>query len=228
MSGDNDSDRPASYASPPCLMHEVDPLYVGLAEACDPQQRSDVMRWRKAERERLIKQRLAIPSQVRHRHAERIAAHLEKIVGDYAMLTVSAYLPVRGEPDLQILLERIVARGGRTALPVIIARGQPLVFRTWAPGEPLERGPWDIPVPADDAALVVPDAVIVPTVGFDRACSRLGYGGGYFDRTFASMPKRPRIFGVGYAQAAMPTIFPLPHDIPMDWVVTEDGIVTPG
>ncbi|MFH3639582.1 5-formyltetrahydrofolate cyclo-ligase, partial [Acinetobacter baumannii] len=64
-------------------------------------------------------------------------------------------------------------------------------------------------------------------VGFDPACYRLGYGGGFFDRTLAAMPRRPRIFGVGYAIAAISTIYPQPHDVPMDRVVTEDGIVSP-
>lgn len=69
--------------------------------------------------------------------------------------------------------------------------------------------------------------VIAPVVGFDPICYRLGYGGGLFDRTLAAMPERPRVFGVGYKQAAIPTIYPQPHDIPMDIVVTEDGIAAP-
>lgn len=227
MTGHGDNDDPATYASPPCFMHEVDPAYMGLAEALDPRQRVDVMRWRKAERERLIKERLTIPGDVRREHGDRISANLEVAIGDVAGLTVSAYWPFRGEPDLRGFLERVVVRGGRTALPVVIARGQPLVFRAWAKGEPLERGVWNIPVPSSEAANVMPDVVIAPVVGFDAACYRLGYGGGFFDRTLAAMPKKPRVFGVGYRQAAIPTIYPQPHDIPMDAVVTEGGIVAP-
>ncbi|MCC7016821.1 MAG: 5-formyltetrahydrofolate cyclo-ligase [Rhodospirillales bacterium] len=227
MTGDGDDDRPATYASPPCLMHEVDPAYMGLARAAYPRQRADVMRWRKAERARLIGERLAIPIDVRRRDGERIAANLEDAVGDVRGLIVSAYWPFRGEPDLRGFLERVGARGGRTALPVVVARGEPLLFRLWAKGEPLERGVWNIPVPAKDAQPVVPDVVIAPVVGFDPGCYRLGYGGGFFDRTLAVMPKRPRILGVGYKRAAIATIYPQPHDIPMDAIVTEDGIVTP-
>lgn len=142
-------------------------------------------------------------------------------------MTVSAYRPFRGEPDLRALLERVVAHGGRTALPVVIARAQPLIFRAWSKGEPLERGVWNIPVPAAEAAIVAPDIVIAPVVGFDAACYRLGYGGGFFDRTLAAAVKRPRVFGVGYKQAAIPTIYPQPHDIPMDVVVMEDGVIAP-
>ncbi|MGE0649314.1 MAG: 5-formyltetrahydrofolate cyclo-ligase [Alphaproteobacteria bacterium] len=227
MTGRDDNDRPATYASPPCFMHEVDPAYMGLAMADDPRQRVDVMRWRKAERERLIAARLTIPSDWRRAYSEEIAANLEQAIGDAAGLTVSAYWPFRGEPDLRGLLDRVAARGGRTALPVVIARGQPLVFRAWARGEPLERGVWNIPVPAGDAEVVMPDVVIAPVVGFDPDCYRLGYGGGFFDRTLAAMATRPRVFGVGYKQTAISTIYPQSHDIPMDMVVTEDGIVEP-
>jgi 5-formyltetrahydrofolate cyclo-ligase len=200
--------------------------YMGLSNAIDPQQRADVMRWRKVERERLIKERLAIPTNVRRQYGEGIAENLEQIIGDVAGLTISAYWPFRGEPDLRSLLNRLAACGGRTALPVVIGRGQPLVFHAWAPGEPLERGVWNIPVPHNDTEVVVPDVVIVPVVGFDRGCYRLGYGGGFFDRTLATAPKMPRVFGVGYGQAAIATIYPQPHDIPMNAVVTEHGVTS--
>jgi 5-formyltetrahydrofolate cyclo-ligase len=227
MTGQSDDEGPATYASPACFMHEVDPAYMGLSEA-NPRQRADVMRWHKAERQRLIAARLAIPGHLRRRHGERIAVHLEEAIGDVAGLIVSAYWPFRGELDLRAFLDRVGARGARTALPVVIARGQPLLFRAWSRGAPLQRGVWNILVPAEDAEFVQPDVVIAPVVGFDRACYRLGYGGGFFDRTLAAMAKRTRVFGVVYRQAAIPTIYPQPHDIPMDVVVTEDGIGAPG
>jgi 5-formyltetrahydrofolate cyclo-ligase len=222
----DDGENAATYASPPCFMHEVDPAFMGLSNASDPQQRADVMRWRKVERERLIKERLALPSDTRRRHAERIADNLEQVIGDVAGLIVSAYWPFRGEPDLRNLLERLAACGGRTALPVVIGRGQPLVFRAWAPGEPLQRGVWNIPVPHNDAEIVVPDVVIAPVVGFDRGCYRLGYGGGFFDRTLAAASNTPLVYGVGYGQAAIVSIYPQPHDIPMNVVVTEDSVTS--
>jgi 5,10-methenyltetrahydrofolate synthetase len=73
----------------------------------------------------------------------------------------------------------------------------------------------------------VPDIVIVPVVGFDRDCHRLGYGDGALDHGLAALSRKPRLIGVGYAQAAIATIYPQPHDIPMDLIVTETGIVTP-
>jgi 5-formyltetrahydrofolate cyclo-ligase len=127
----------------------------------------------------LIKERLAIPADVRRRHGAQIAASLEKAIGSMTGVIISAYWPFRGEPDLRPFLERVAA-GGRTALPVVIARGQPPCLR--ASDDPLERGVWNIPVPASDAEVVVPDVVIAPVVGFDSACYRLGYGGGFLRR----------------------------------------------
>lgn len=193
----------------------------------DPAQRAEVMRWRKAERARLIAARLAVPSRVRKSFGERIARLLEEAIGDPAGLTMSTYAPFRGEPGLTALIESVLARGGRHALPVVIERGRPLVFRLWAPGEPLERGIWNIPQPPACAEVALPDVVIAPFVGFDGECYRLGYGGGFYDRTLASMPKRPRVFGIGYAHAALATIYPQPHDIAMSAIVTEDGILIP-
>ncbi|WP_309084629.1 5-formyltetrahydrofolate cyclo-ligase [Chelativorans sp.] len=222
MTSDEDK-RPAGYASPPCFMHEVDPA----PDATDPQQRLDVMRWRKAERERLIQARLETPAGRRRMYGERIAAYLEEIIGEVAGATVSAYWPFRGEPDLRPLLERISRKGGRTALPVVVQRGAPLVFRAWTQGDALEKGIWNIPVPPPSALEVTPNVVIAPVVGFDPACYRLGYGGGFFDRTLAVLPKRPRVVGVGYSVAAIPTIYPQRHDIALDVVVTEEGVHLP-
>lgn len=190
----------------------------------DPQQRIDVARWRRAERRRQVDLRLALEPAERLRRSALIAAHLEETLGNVAGLTVSAYWPIRGEPDLRRLIERVLEKGGRCALPVVVAREQPLVFRCWAPGERLERGVWNILVPADGAE-VQPDVVIAPVVAFDPACYRLGNGGGYFDRTLAAMSTRPRVLGVGYASAAVPTIYPQPHDVPMDAIVTEAGVL---
>lgn len=218
---DDNEGRCGTFASPPCFMHEVDPAYMGLAEAPDPVQRADVMRWRKAERERLIADRLEIPPDARRDLGDRIAARLEDAIGDVKGLTVSAYWPFRGEPDLRPILERVVAGGGRAALPVVVEKGRPLAFRAWSPGGPLERGVWNIPVPPESSETVMPDVVIAPVVGFDPCCYRLGYGGGFFDRTLAAMGRKPRVFGVGYEKARIPTIYPQPHDIAMDAVVTE-------
>ena len=110
---------------------------------------------------------------------------------------------------------------------MVVAHGKPLLFRIWADGDSLGRGVWNIPIPREDAEVAVPDVVIAPVIGFDRGCYRLGYGGGFYDRTLAALAKKPRLFGVGYNQAAIATIYPQWHDIPMDKVVTETGVICP-
>ena len=110
-----------------------------------------------------------------------------------------------------------------TALPVVVAPGQPLVFREWHPGVALASGPLGIPFPVSSEP-VVPTAALLPMVGWDEAGYRLGYGGGFFDRTLASLAKKPVVIGVSYELTKMKTIRPQSWDIPMDWVVTERGI----
>ncbi len=220
-----DEDEPCGeYASPPCLLHELDPAYSGVAPSVLPMSAGEVKLWRKPERERLIAERLALDADTRLRHSEQIAAALDEAIGEPAGLTISAYWPFRGEPDLRPWLETAASRGGRTALPIVVAKRAPLAFRLWRQGDRLDRGVWNIPFPADGPE-IIPDVVIAPLVGFDPAGYRLGYGGGFFDRTLASLPRRPRIFGVGYTQAAIPTIHPQPHDIPMDAIITEKGLM---
>lgn len=226
MTGEED-DNTGEFASPPCFMHELDPAYSGMAGEDDSQQVVDVKRWRKAERERLIKQRLAVTAKVRRQYDAQIMEGLKAAIGRVDGLVVSAYWPFRGEPNLRPFLKEVIARGGRCALPVVIARGEPLIFRDWTPGDKLARGVWNIPIPQESAGTVVPDVVIAPVIGFDPACFRLGYGGGFYDRTLAALPEKPNVFGVGYTLAAIPTIYPQWHDIPMGCVVTELGVVTP-
>jgi 5,10-methenyltetrahydrofolate synthetase len=188
--------------------------------------RAEVMRWRKAERQRLIGKRLATPTYIRRRYADQIIASLDEVLPEVQGLIISAYWPFRGEPDLRSFMADVSDRGGRCALPVVVKRGMPLVFRPWSPGEPLAQGVWNIPVPVTTAE-VVPDIVIAPVVGFDWACYRLGYGGGFFDRTLATMKNSPRKLGVGYRQQALLTIHPQPNDIPMDMMITEEGACFP-
>jgi 5,10-methenyltetrahydrofolate synthetase len=211
------------FASPACSMHEVDPQYTGLAPYSDAEEAKNIARWRKAERERLISGRLAVTAETRARYSASIAATLHRLIGRPRGRIVSLYWPFRGEPDLRTWLEQIGGRGGRTALPVVVAKHQPMVFRAWRHGEPLERGIWGIPAPSGGEE-VVPDIVIAPLVGFDREGYRLGYGGGFFDRTLAALPKPAFAIGVGYARQAIPTIYPRQHDIPMNAIVTERGI----
>ncbi|MBZ9794235.1 5-formyltetrahydrofolate cyclo-ligase [Mesorhizobium sp. ES1-4] len=215
MGKDHDDQGLAHHASPPCFTQELEPEL-----RAPPSDWTDVRRWRKAERERLIAARLAVSADVRAAMSQRIAEGLDRIVGEIAGRMVSLYWPFRGEPDLRPWMAAINARGGRTALPIVVEKDRPLIFRAYKPGGRLERGVWNIPIPAEGDP-VLPDIVISPIVGIDPANYRLGYGGGFFDRTLAAMPFKPLVVGVGYELQRIVTIYPQPHDIAMDRIVTE-------
>lgn len=205
-------------ASPPCFLHELDPAWLGLPAW------PEVRAWRRQERARLGALRAAVPLPQRRARDAIIAVHLRAAVPDLAGRHVGFYWPFRGEYDARPLARALHAEGARLALPVVAERGRPLLFRPWRPGVRLVPGIWDIPEPAEGDA-VVPDTLLVPLLGFDRHCYRLGHGGGYYDRTLAAMPRRPLAIGIGFEAARLATIHPQPHDIPMDLVVTEQGLV---
>jgi 5,10-methenyltetrahydrofolate synthetase len=188
------------------------------------EQGNDVAGWRTAERRRLRDERMALSVQDRTTVAQGLTVHLEKLVQGMSGRVLSGYWPIKGEPDLRDWLGRQHAAGRIIALPVVEQPGAPLVFRRWTPGMAMERGHWNIPVPPASAETLTPEIALAPLVGWDRAGYRLGYGGGYFDRTLAVLSPKPSVIGVGLQAAGLHTIFPQPHDIVMDWIVTEDGI----
>jgi len=182
--------------------------------------------WRRATRDRLIAARLALPNAMLQAHRDSIDRHLEDGFSDLAAGVVAFCWPYRNEYDARFLARRLRDRGALTALPVVVAPRTPLIFREWHPGVKLARGVYDIPYPAEGPA-VRPTTVLLPMVAFDAASYRLGYGGGFFDRTLATMAAmddRPRIIGVAHELARVPTIHPQPWDIPMDYVVTERAV----
>lgn len=225
---DEDSKKAASgsYASPPCLAHEIDPAYFDPL-AIDPQQANDVARWRTAKREELRAARKTLGVDEHASVSAGIAAKLEAVlqsrIDGAKGLILSAYWPIKGEPDLRPLMAKLHDAGVIIALPLVETKAAPLVFRLWTPETKMARGDWNIPVPPADAEQVTPDIALAPLVGWDGEGYRLGYGGGYFDRTLAALELRPFAIGVGYASAKLSTIFPQPHDIAMDLIVTEDG-----
>jgi 5,10-methenyltetrahydrofolate synthetase len=116
------------------------------------------------------------------------------------------------------------AAGATVALPLVEVKHAPLVFRRWTPETRMVRGDWNIPVPPETAAPVTPEITLAPLMGWDPAGYRLGYGGGYFDRTLAALSPRPVTIGVGFQAARLDTIHPQPHDIALDVIVTEAGL----
>jgi 5-formyltetrahydrofolate cyclo-ligase len=182
----------------------------------------EVKAWRRVERDRLIAAREGLDAATLELLRQRIDAHLWRSFPGLAAATLAFCWPVRREYDARRLAQRLRECGAVTALPVVVAPRQPLVFREWHPGVTLASGPLGIPSPVG-SDLVVPTAVLVPMNGWDEAGYRLGYGGGFFDRTLASLTKKPVVIGVSYELARMKTIRPQSWDIPMDWVVTERG-----
>jgi 5-formyltetrahydrofolate cyclo-ligase len=182
----------------------------------------DVNAWRKVERARLIAAREALDAEALERFRQRIDAHLWRSFPGLASAKLAFCWPIRNEYDARGLTQRLRDRGAVTALPVVVAAGQPLLFREWHPGVALASGPLGIPYPVDSDP-VVPTAVLVPMNGWDDTGHRLGYGGGFFDRTLAGLTPRAVAIGVGYELARIKSIRPQGWDVPMDWVVTERG-----
>jgi 5,10-methenyltetrahydrofolate synthetase len=179
--------------------------------------------WRRTERTRLIAARTALPHETLERYRHEIDAHLERSFPGLASAKLAFCWPVKGEYDARHLVRTLRTRGALTALPVIVAPKQPLSFREWHPGVEMAVGPLDIPYPARSAEMV-PDAVLLPMNGWDAAGYRLGYGGGFFDRTLVNFSRKPAVIGVSYEMARLETIHPQSWDIPVDWVVTERGV----
>jgi 5-formyltetrahydrofolate cyclo-ligase len=186
-------------------------------------QAEELKAWRKAERQRLLAAREALDARAVEGFRRRIDAHLERAFPGLKTSTFAFCWPIRNEYDARHLAKTLREAGALTALPVVVAPKSPLVFREWHPGVALAAGPLDIPYPADSRELK-PQAVLLPMNGWDAQGYRLGYGGGFFDRTLASLRERPLAIGVSYELARVPSIHPQAWDIPMDYVVTERGV----
>lgn len=188
---------------------------------------NEIKLWRKARREELITARAAFAPGQRKPWGERITALLETGFAVPTGAVIGFCWPYKGEFDARFAVRHWREQGATAALPEVVEKARPLKFRKWWPGAPMTPGVYDIPVP-DGTEVVLPDAAVVPMNGFDEQGYRLGYGGGYFDRTLAALERRVLAVGVSYEALRLPTIHPQPHDIPMDFVVTEAGIYRAG
>jgi 5-formyltetrahydrofolate cyclo-ligase len=177
--------------------------------------------------------------------ANAARAHAHKTLGDRAGLmlaqhelpierqteraSLSGFYPYQAEINVLPLLARLVSEGWQSALPVVMAKGAPLTFRAWAPGEPTGRGIWDIHIPLETAPELQPDVLLVPMLAFDRRGYRLGYGGGFYDRTLAELRKLKPVMaiGVAYAEQEMAEVPVSDYDEPLDWILTERGVIEP-
>lgn len=190
----------------------------------DPDDR-EINQIKRAMRKDCAAARERIAPEARADAALRIAGHGIGFAGVGPGAIVSAYAAMGAEIDPARLIERLAGEGYRTCLPVVTPLGNPLTFRAWAPGQPLVAHTWGIREPADDAAEIEPDVLLIPLLAFDRRGVRLGYGGGYYDRTLETLRARKRVTAVGLAFAEQ-EVAQAPfggHDQRLDWVLLPDG-----
>lgn len=183
----------------------------------------EVTEWRKRERKRLLEMRSNLPLPERAALIEPLLANLRTVLERLTFNALGIYWPIKREIDVRLLADEICRQRGATlALPVVVQKARPLEYWKWQMGDRVERGFWNIPVPKH-REVVEPDTVIAPLVGFQNHY-RLGYGGGYFDRTIGAARKRPFAIGIGFELSRVEGYVAQPHDVPMDVIVTESAI----
>ena len=168
--------------------------------------------------------RAALPVHVRAEAAGAAAAYFFDGVALEADDVVAAYWRIRDEMDCQPILVRLMDDGQTVVLPVVTGPDEPLEMRVWEEGAPLYEAGFGTLAPSDLAPQMEPDVMLVPLLGFDKFGTRLGYGGGYYDRTLAYMQKKPKLVGLAFAAQELDVIPREGHDVPLDMVVTEAGL----
>ena len=195
--------------------------------------RADQIALRQALRRQAIDRRLALAADEWERLSAAICARIEEHLPQLAARRLAFCWPIRNEPDLRPLIATWQARGepGFAALlPVVVGAKAPLAFRRWTPERAMTTDRYGIPTPSA-GDFERPDALLIPVNAFDSAAYRIGYGGGFFDRTLAALTHdgAPILaIGVGFELARVETTWPQAHDIRLDAMVTEAGVfVTP-
>jgi 5-formyltetrahydrofolate cyclo-ligase len=177
---------------------------------------------RQTARAKLIAMRQSLPDRVERERV--LGARVGRWLRTMPTKRVAFYWPLRGEPDLRSTLAAWLAEDAqRTAgLPVVV--GKLLEFAPWTPGAPMKDGDFGISIPAT-AERFAPQVVLVPCVAIDLQRYRLGYGGGFYDRTLASLAVRPVTVGIAFDVARINSIGPQPHDVRLDLAITESGVL---
>jgi 5-formyltetrahydrofolate cyclo-ligase len=169
-------------------------------------------------------QRSAIAEAIRPDAAHAAANHFLQGVPLAPDDIVALYWPIPGELDCKPLLTRLMDSLQPVCLPVVLGEEEPLAMRLWEQGTPLYPSGFGTLAPSEIAPHVEPDVIVMPLLGFDAWGTRLGYGGGYYDRTLAAIRKRPRLVGLAFSAQELPSIPREAHDRPLDILVTEMGI----
>ncbi len=176
---------------------------------------------RKLQRTRLLGMRAALDDR------DQLEAALQRRVADWlhraSVNSLGFYFPIRGEPDLRTVIGTWLTSDTRhvAALPVI--NGQTLRFHAWTSNSPMRAGDFGIPVPAQ-GRVVQPECLLIPCVGFDEHRFRVGFGGGYYDRTLTELVPFPLVVGVAFEASRIASIDPQPHDVKMDVVITDAAV----
>lgn len=178
--------------------------------------------WRKALRREMLARRQALSPAAHAAASSRLAAHLLGLPGIRPGAVIGFCWPIKQEPDASAAIAGWRASGCRAALAVVVAEAAPLAFREWSTESRLLPDRYGIPTPQDGEWLQ-PDVLLLPLNAFDAAGYRLGYGGGYFDRTLAALQPRPLAVGIGFELNRVESIRPQAHDQRLDWIVTEAG-----
>ncbi|MBS1187929.1 MAG: 5-formyltetrahydrofolate cyclo-ligase [Burkholderiaceae bacterium] len=148
-----------------------------------------------------------------------LAKNVEARLRAHAVRHLGVFWPIQGEPDLRPLYALLAQAGIALALPVVIGKDQPLAFSVWQPGDEMVTDAFGVPTPANPRFVPLPPALLIPCVGFTAEHFRLGYGGGFYDRTLA---REPCPLTIGIAYACQQAAFAIgPHDIALDEIVTE-------
>jgi len=185
----------------------------------------DLLALKRTLRERQKARRAAALAEFGARINEGLIRHGMALLGDRPPGVVSGYYPMEGEIWPLPLMAALKSRGHSLALPVMQGKADPLLFRAWAPGDPLLPGVWGIRQPAPDRAVVLPDTLLVPLLAFDARGYRLGYGGGYYDRTLRHLRASKPIMAVGLAldELEVDAVPHLDYDERLDWILTPSG-----
>ena len=180
---------------------------------------------KKALRLAMRERRAALVSGQGPQLAASVAAHGLGFLDLAKRYVVSAFSSMPDELDTRPMMLRLAADGHRLALPVMQGKGKPLLFRAWAPGDVMNKGIWGIREPRDDQPLLAPDVFLVPLLAFDRHGWRLGYGGGFYDRTLREARSARPIVAVGLAldEQEVDDVPHLDYDERLDWVLTPSG-----
>lgn len=176
-------------------------------------------------RAKLIAARENMSMTVRSRCETALAGHLRRLLDKVEPRIIGFCWPFRGEPDLVGMLQEWASASPQRqlGLPRVPEIPGPLRFHLWTDSVAMEKDRYGIPAPVG-TPVVVPDVLLIPLNGFDARGYRIGYGGGYFDRTLAQAD-RPVTVGVGFEVARLEDVRPAAHDLPLEWIVTEAGIV---